>query len=134
MCQSIFCLEPTVRKDTWKRTISVTVTVKYRSEGYLITAMFKFLSQQLRYTLTTAFERNFTVEDFTEMDLHACKSIMDQHTRKIYFPQNSFLAKHEKKIDEGVWKIISFTKIQACNSKKIEDDISLFYCMLLFLS
>ena len=38
------------------RTTSVTVTVifrKYHYEGYLITAMFKVRSQQLRATLTT---------------------------------------------------------------------------------
>ena len=32
--------------------------------------MFKVLSQQLQGTLTTAFERYFKVEDFTDMDQH----------------------------------------------------------------
>ena len=36
---------------------------------YLITAMFGVLSQQLRGTLTTAFERHLTIEDFTDMDV-----------------------------------------------------------------
>ena len=41
---------------------------------YLITAMFKILSQQLRGTLTTAFEINLTTEDFTDMDQHRCRA------------------------------------------------------------
>ena len=39
---------------------------------YLITAMFKVLSQQSWGTLTTAFERHFTIEDFTDVDQHGC--------------------------------------------------------------
>ena len=41
--------------------------------NYLITAMFKVLSQQLPGTLTTAFETKhylITVEDFTDMNHH----------------------------------------------------------------
>ena len=42
---------------------------------YLITAMFKVLRQQLRGTLTTAFERHLTTEDdFTDMDQHRCQA------------------------------------------------------------
>ena len=36
---------------------------------YLITAMFKVLYQQLRGILTTAFERELTTEDFTDIDV-----------------------------------------------------------------
>ena len=39
----------------------------------LITTMFKVLSQQLRDTLTTAFERHPTIEGFTDMDQHRCQ-------------------------------------------------------------
>ena len=46
--------------------------------------MFKLLSQQLRGTLTTAIERQISVEDFTDVD------------------QGSFLSKYlETKTDEG---------------------------------
>ena len=45
---------------------------KCRSESYLIITLFKVLSQQLWTTLTTAFERHFKMEDFTEMDHHTC--------------------------------------------------------------
>ena len=34
--------------------------------------MFQVLSQQLRGTLTTAFERYFTDEDFMDIDQHTC--------------------------------------------------------------
>ena len=61
------------------RSTSVTVMVIFLKnsfvQSYLITAVFKVLSQQLRDTLTTAFGRHFTVEDFTEMDQHTSKSI-----------------------------------------------------------
>ena len=52
-----FYLEPTVRKDIWVRTTSVTVKVIFQkcySESYLVTAMFKVRFQQLRATLKTA--------------------------------------------------------------------------------
>ena len=55
-------------------TISVAVMViflwRMSFQKYLITAMFKGISRQLRVTLTTAFERHFTMEDFTDMDQH----------------------------------------------------------------
>ena len=41
---------------------------------YLITAMFKVLSQQLQDTLTTTFERHPPTEDFTVMDQHRCRA------------------------------------------------------------
>ena len=34
--------------------------------------MFKVLSQHLRGTLTTEFERHLAVEDFTTVDQHQC--------------------------------------------------------------
>ena len=79
-CHGISCfhfyflsLEPMVKKSTWIRTISVTVKYrKYRSQSYLITAMFRVFSRQLRVTLATAFERRYTVEDFMEMEQHTC--------------------------------------------------------------
>ena len=60
---SFFCfffLEWTVRKDIWMRTTSVTVIVifwKRHSERYLIIAMFKVCSQQLRVISTTEFRK-----------------------------------------------------------------------------
>ena len=43
-------------------------------QKYLITAMFKVLYQQLRRTLTTAFERHLTIKDFVDMDQHRCRA------------------------------------------------------------
>ena len=39
---------------------------------HLIAAMFK-VSHQLRGTLTTAFERHVTIEEFTDMNQHRCQ-------------------------------------------------------------
>ena len=55
------------------RTTSVAVMVTF-FRNYLITAMFKVLSQQLQGTLTTAFERHLTIEDFIVMDQHQCQA------------------------------------------------------------
>ena len=65
-----FCLEPTVRKN-----------------------IFKVFSQQLERQITTAFERHFVFEDFTEVDQHTCKLIMNQQRCKTHDQQNSFLFK-----------------------------------------
>ena len=55
-------------------TISVAVMViflwRVSFQKYLITAMFKVLSRQLRGILTMAFERHLIIEDFTDMDQH----------------------------------------------------------------
>ena len=54
------------------------------------------------------FESHTAVEDFTNMD-------QDMH---LFFHQD--LSKHhETKIDEGVWKIISYIKVRVYASKKI---------------
>ena len=53
------------------KTTSVAAMVIFSSKvlfrKYLITAMFKVLYQQLGRTLTTAFERHLTIEDFTDI-------------------------------------------------------------------
>ena len=41
---------------------------------YLITAMFKVLSQQLRGTLTKAFQRYLIIEDFTDVGQRRCRA------------------------------------------------------------
>ena len=60
------------------RTTSAAVMIIFLSkvsfQNYLITAMLKSLSQQLRGTLTTAFKRHLTNEDFTDMDQHRCRA------------------------------------------------------------
>ena len=54
-----FCLEPTVRKNAWARTTSLTVIIIFFKSGVLevtlITAMIKVPSQHIAGILTTAF-------------------------------------------------------------------------------
>ena len=50
----------------------MVIISKVLFRNYLISAMFKVLSQQLQGTLTTAFEIYFTVEDFKDVDQHRC--------------------------------------------------------------
>ena len=70
-----FYLETTFGENNWIKTTFVTVIVffffflKMLFRKYLITAIFGVLSQQLRGTLATAFERHLTIEDFTDMDV-----------------------------------------------------------------
>ena len=45
---------------------------KCRCDSYLIIAMFKALSQKLRGTFTTTFDRHFTDEDILEIDQRTC--------------------------------------------------------------
>ena len=57
------------------RITSVTVMVFFFEIFILkILTMFKVLSQQLRGTLTTVFERHLTIKDFTDMDQHMCQA------------------------------------------------------------
>ena len=58
----IFCLERTISENSWMRIIFVTAI------------MLKVLSEQLRSTLTTAFEIHLRTEDFTGMDEHRCQA------------------------------------------------------------
>ena len=55
------------------RTTCVAVVVTF-FRNYLITAMFKVPSQQLQGTLTMAFEKHFTIEDFIVMDQYKCQA------------------------------------------------------------
>ena len=66
--------------------------VPYRKQ--LMAAMFKVLSQQLRGTLTTAFERHVTIEDFTDMNQHRCQVCTKTFVSLLYAPlkQAQFLA------------------------------------------
>ena len=58
-------------------------TTNEENRSYLITAMFKVLSQQLRGTLTT-FERQLTIEDFTDMDHYRCRACANTFVLLLY--------------------------------------------------
>ena len=95
---------------------------KSHSGSYLITAIFKVLSRQLRSTLTTAFERHLTVAAARYPPLK-------------FYGHGSTLGKcYETKIDKGTWKLICCTKIWAYFSKNIEPTHFRWYCILLFLN
>ena len=70
------------------RTSSVAVMIiflwKVSFQKYLITAMFKVLSQQLRGTLTMEFERHLTIEDFTDMDQQRCRACITTFSLLLY--------------------------------------------------
>ena len=57
---------------------------KVSFQKYLITAMFKVLSQQLRGTLTMEFERHLAIEDFTDMDQHRCRACITTFSLLLY--------------------------------------------------
>ena len=70
----IFCLEQTLREQIDENDFRHYYGnfSKALFCNYLIRAMFKILSQQLRDTLTTAFERHLTHENFRDTDQHRC--------------------------------------------------------------
>ena len=75
----IFCLEPTEREQLDENDFRHYYGNFSEAPfwKYLITAMFKVLSKQLRGTLTTAFERHMTIKNFTDMDHHRCQLFFD---------------------------------------------------------
>ena len=78
-------------------------------------------SPQLQGTLTTAFERHLTVENFTDMD-------------QLNIRVDSLLDKYdETKMGEGALEIISCTKIRACSLKNIASRHFTYYYILLLL-
>ena len=70
------------------RTSFVAVMIiflwKVSFQKYLITAMFKVLSQQLQGTLTMEFEKHLTIEDFTDMDQHKCRACITTFSLLLY--------------------------------------------------
>ena len=71
-----FYLEPTVRKDTWMRTASVTVMVTFFESGILKVTWSQLCSKSLLNKYETLWQQHFerypTVLHFTDMDQHAC--------------------------------------------------------------
>ena len=118
----IFCLEPTEREQLDENDFRHYYGNFSEAPfwKYLITAMFKVLSKQLRGTLTTAFERHMTVKNFTDMDHHRCQLFLDLTSLK--------------KIDKSTWKIFIYTRIWAYSWKNIGSRHFTYYCMLLFCS
>ena len=59
-------------------------TTNDENRNYLITTMFKVLSQQLRGTLTTAFETHFAIENCTDRDQHRCRACTNTFELLLY--------------------------------------------------
>ena len=71
-----FYLEPTIRKDTWMRTDSVTIMVMFFESGILKVIWSQLCSKSLLKNYEAHwqqyFERYPIVLYFTDMDQHAC--------------------------------------------------------------
>ena len=70
------CLEPTVRKDTWMRTTSVTVMVIFFESGILKVTWSQICSKSLLSNYEAHWQQHFerypTVLYFTDMDQDTC--------------------------------------------------------------
>ena len=118
----LFCLEPTIRKNVWMRTIPVTVN---HVESAILKATWSHLCSKF-----------FLSNNEAHWQRHL-KDILWLKILRIWTDicANSFVGKyHETNIDEGAWKIISCTKIRTCSSKIIATGHFAYYCILLFLS
>ena len=71
----LLCLETTLEESNWVKTTSLAVMFLFFEStiskvlgcSKMFTTMFKVLYQQLRSTLTAAFERHLTTEDFIDI-------------------------------------------------------------------
>ena len=108
----IFCLEPTIRKDTWMNTTSVTV-------------MFFFFSKVPFFKLL---DRSYVQSPFSVITRHVHNCVLKGSLQLIIlriwiniceFCHQDLGKDHETKVDEGNRQIISCTKIRACTSKNI---------------
>ena len=82
-CHSILCfhfyfsLETTIRYDEkiwWEDMMRIWWERYDENKKKVSFWKFKVLSQQLRGTLTTTFERHLIIEDFTDMDQNRCRA------------------------------------------------------------
>ena len=121
------CLEPMVRKSTWMRTTSVTVMVIFSKVPFWkLATWWRLCSKFFLDNLKAHSQRH--LRDTLQM------KILQEWMNKT---ANSSLVKYETNINEGAWKTISWTKIQACTLKNISPkgghDIS-FIIVCFFLS
>ena len=114
----IFLFRSIGKKNTWMRTIFVTIMViisKTPFSKLLDISCFQS-SPQLQGTLTTAFERHLTLRTWINIRVN---SLLDKYD--------------ETKMGEAALEIISCTKIRACSLKNIALRHFTYYCILLFL-
>ena len=148
------CLKPTVRKDIWMRTTSVTVMVIFRkdhAESYLITAMFSLFSTITNHIGNSILKdaqhlkilRTWINIKLGLLEIKKKHTIISQMTSSILVQCSSkcsliFQAlKGASKCSliiqasEGAWKIRLHFKEHCTN---IEDDISLIFTCFFFIS
>ena len=102
-----FCLEPTVTKDTWMRTTSVTVMVIFFKSGILKVTGSQLCSNSFA-TITRHID-NCVLKDTLQFGIlrtwiNICVKSFIKTSINVT----------ETKIDESAWKKISCAKIQAC--------------------
>ena len=118
----IFCLEATVKKNTWMRTISVTVMIIISK--VLFWKLLDFSYVQLSFSTT-----------MRHIDNGIWKIFYSWRLTWINIQANSFLGKyHEMKMGEGGMEIISCTKIRVYSLKNIAPGHFTYYRIVLCLS
>ena len=107
VCWYYFCLEPTVRKDAWMRTTSVTVMT------FFLKAAFWKLLDQSSFPIITRHIENSILKDTLQLNIFRTWINL---TRNIFHQD---FGKHETKIYDSASKNMSCTKIQVCTSNNI---------------
>ena len=102
----IFCLEQTVKRNNWRRTISVTVMVIISEVSF-----WKLLDNSNVLGSFSTITRHRHLKD--NLQLKILRTWIHMHS-------NYFLGEyHEMKIREGVMETITRTKVRACFPKNI---------------
>ena len=118
-----FCLEATIKRNTWIRTISVTVMVIISKVLF-----WKLLDINNVQLYSNIFLNNYKAhwQGYFKDTLQILRTWINIHA-------NSFLGKyHEMIMDENPLEIISWTKIRACSLKSIAPGHFTYYCILCF--
>ena len=109
----IFCLEPTVRNNTWMRASSITVMVIFSKVPFC-----KFLD----HSCVQSFFSRRHLRDTLQLKIFR---------KWVNIRFNTFLVKHHgTKINKSARKTTSCTKIQAFTSKKITSKQNMIFHLL----
>ena len=108
-----FCLEPTVRKDAWMRTPSVTAMAFFSKVTFWKLLDHSYVQSSIPI-ITRHIENSILKDTYPTVEYFPD---MDQLTCNIFYQD---FGKNETKIDDSASKKISCAKIQACTSKNTE--------------
>ena len=112
VCCYYFCLEPTVRKDAWMRTTSVTVMAFFSKVAFWKLLYHSYV--QSSFPIITRHIENSILKDTLQLNIFRTWINL---TRNIFHQE---FGKRETKIDDSTSNKISCIKIQVCTSKNIE--------------